>query len=296
MDIHQLRIFSAVYRLKSFTGASKELGISQPTISEHIKNLETSLSCRLFDRMGRTIMPTAQADLLFPRAQQLLDSVSTLLEEMAGSTERISGKIVLGTSSVPGTYIIPSMAVEFKRDYPEVTFEVIINDTAAIIEMVSNHEIYCGIVGAREDPDRLEFLPLVHDELLLIAAPELAPPNEINPDQLTDLPFLLRENGSGTRKCMEDHFAAAGIDDKSLNTVAILGSNAAVKEAALRGLGVTVLSGLTVVNELAEGKLRQIRLKGLAMGRDFFLVNHKQRTLPAHYQAFCQHLRKRLGQ
>ena len=78
MDFHQLKIFSAVYRLKSFTGASKELNISQPTISAHIKNLEKELSCQLFDRLGRAIIPTAEGELLFPRAQQRLDSLSRL--------------------------------------------------------------------------------------------------------------------------------------------------------------------------------------------------------------------------
>lgn len=294
MDFHQLKIFSAVYRLKSFTGASKELGISQPTISEHIKNLEGDLSCRLFDRMGRTIMPTPQADLLFPRAQQLLDSIATLRKDLAGSNERISGKIILGTSSIPGTYLIPAMAVEFKGLYPEVTFEVIIKGSAAIIEMVLNHEIFCGIVGARQDSERLEFLPLIRDELILVGAPELAEPGEIGPEQLGGLPFLLRERGSGTRKCMEDHFRAAGIDSDSLTIIASLGSNAAVKEAARRGLGVTVLSKLAVENELADGILRRIKLKGLTMSRDFYLVHHKLRTLPPSYQAFRDHLRNRL--
>ncbi len=295
MDFHQLRIFTAVYRLKSFTGASRELGISQPTISEHIKNLEASLSCRLFDRLGRTIMPTTQADLLFPRAQLLLDSVSTLEEELTGSLDRISGKIVLGTSSVPGTYLIPAMAVEFKNDHPKVTFEVLINDTASIIDMVSDHRIFCGIVGARLDSEQLEFLPLIRDELIMASAPKLALPEKIGPDRLSGLPFLFREKGSGTRKCMENHFKAAGIDPEALNSVATLGSNAAVKEAVRQGLGVTVLSRLAVANELANGTIRQIKIEGLAMSRDFYLIRHKQRTMSARYLAFFQHLQKRLS-
>jgi DNA-binding transcriptional LysR family regulator len=293
MDFHQLKIFATVYRLKSFTGASKELGISQPTISEHIKNLEAELSCRLFDRLGRSIMPTSQAELLFPRAQQLLDSLITLQDDLAESAKLISGEIAFGTSTIPGTYIIPAMAVEFKKEFPDITFEIIIKDTATIIEMITAHEIFCGIVGARHDSERLEFVPLVRDELILVTSKELDLPPEISPEQLTDLPFLLREKGSGTRKCMADYFTGVGINAKTLKTVATLGSTAAVKEAARQGLGTTVLSKLAVENELADGALRQIKITGLTMTRDFYLVHHKQRTMPNRYQAFLHHLQNR---
>ncbi|MCA1765731.1 MAG: hypothetical protein LC633_05725 [Desulfobulbaceae bacterium] len=108
-----------------------------------------------------------------------------------------------------------------------------INDTASIIAMVSDHRIFCGIVGAGLDSEQLEFLPLIRDELIMVSAPKLALPEKIGPDQLTGLPFLFREKGSGTRECMENHFKATGNDPHALNNVAILGSNAAVKEAVL---------------------------------------------------------------
>jgi DNA-binding transcriptional LysR family regulator len=291
MDFHQLTIFAAVYRLRSFTGAAQELGISQPTISEHIKNLEGDLACRLFDRLGRTIMPTSQADLLFPRTQQLLDSLLALRDDLAGAATRIAGEIAFGSSTIPGAYLIPALAVEFKKKFPEVTFEVIIKDTATILEMIRAHEIFCGIVGTRQDSDKLEFLPFIRDELILVAGRQLGLAEEIGPQQLAGLPFLLRERGSGTRKCMEDHFRQAGLDLGSLRTVATFGSTAAVKEAARQGLGVTILSKLAVDRDLAGGTLRRIRLQGLVMTRNFYLVHQPQRTMPSHYQAFFQRLR-----
>lgn len=293
MDFHQLKIFAAVYRLKSFTGASKELGISQPTISEHIKNLEAELSCRLFDRLGRSIMPTSQADLLFPRALQLQDSLATLRDDLSGSAELVSGKISLGTSTIPGTYLIPAMAVKFNKKFPEVTFEIIIKDTDTILEMIMAHTIFCGIVGARYDSEKLQFMPFAQDELVLVTSKKLGLPARIKPAQLTDLPFLLRETGSGTRKCMTEYFANAGIKSVALQTIATLGSTAAVKEAARQGLGVTVVSKLAVKKELADGTLQQIKITGLTMSRDFYLVHHKQRTMPNHYHAFIHHLQNR---
>ncbi len=72
MDIHQLRIFASVYRNRSFSKASKENHISQPTISEHVKNLENDLDCKLFDRLGRSIVPTKEAEILYPRALHII--------------------------------------------------------------------------------------------------------------------------------------------------------------------------------------------------------------------------------
>jgi len=290
MDFHQLRIFSEVYRLRSFTRAAESLHISQPTISEHIKNLEGELSCKLFDRMGRTIIPTAEAELLFPRSRQLLDALNRLQDDLLRSREEISGEIALGASTIPGTYIIPGRVVEFRRLHPEVTFKVLIEDTAGIVKMILAHELFCGIVGAQTPSDKLTYLPFHRDELVLVGRNDLFPAGPRNVSALAELPFLLREEGSGTRQIMEEYLAGQGMAVSDLNTVAILGSTAAVKEAACQGLGVTILSRLAVAKELAEGTLGEITIKGLRMGRDFYLVYHTQRTLPIHYQMFCRHL------
>jgi len=290
MDFHQLKIFSEVFRLRSFTKASASLNISQPTISEHIKNLESELSCLLFDRLGRSIVPTQEGEMLFPRAQQLLDSLNRLRDDLTSSVDRVTGEIIFGASTIPGTYLVPNRVAGFARQYPEVTFEVIIEDTARIGEMILDHQLFCGIVGARLSSEKFSYQIFVQDELVLVANRDIWPKPEITLQQLTRLPFLLRERGSGTRKCMEEHFNRAGLAISTLETVATLGSTASVKEAAIQGLGATVLSSLAIKNELASDALHEIEIKGLEMKRDFFLVKHRQRTLPVHYQAFCDHL------
>ncbi len=221
MDFHQLRIFSEVYRLRSFTRAAETLNISQPTISEHIKNLEGELSASLFDRMGRTIIPTATAELLFPRAQQLLDSLNRLHDDLVRARDEVRGTIVLAASTIPGTYIVPARVVEFSRLHPEVTFEVIIEDTAQITRMILDHQLFCGIVGAKTFSEKLGYQSFVRDELLLVGHPNLCRAARISAEQLKRLPFLLREKGSGTRSCMEEHFAGIGIYPGNLTEVAI---------------------------------------------------------------------------
>ena len=291
MELHHLKIFASVYKNKSFTKASKQLHISQPTISEHIKNLEAHLGGSLFDRLGRSIIPTREADFLYPRVLKILEDLDKLEDDLAMAGERIKGEIILGASTIPGTYILPTLAVGFKEIHPEISFEIRIDDTARITDQVLNHELLCGIVGARTHPQKLDYTSLFADELILVAAPGVIAKPVKGLDALSSLPFLSREQGSGTRKIMERFLEQAGFDPTRLNIVATLGSTAAVKEALKTGLGAAILSRLAVQEELQAGRLREHRLAGLTMLRKFFLIKHKKRTLPLQYQAFSQYIR-----
>lgn len=295
MEIHHLKIFVSVYKLRSFTKASEILFISQPTISEHIKNFEAELNCHLFDRLGRTIMPTRQAEFLYPRALKIIAEVEKLHEDLAVSGKQIKGELVIGASTIPGTYILPIISMKFKQIHPEVSFEIRIGDSGKITDMVLNHELLCGIVGARMESKKLAYLPFFNDELVLVASENAVPGRLAEPSDIYALPFLSREIGSGTRKIMEDFLIRTGIDPKRLDIVATLGSTAAVKEALKAGLGISILSRLAVRDELAAGKLKEIPIPDLKMRRDFYLIGHKKRTWPPLYEEFSRFLQESAG-
>lgn len=290
MDIHHLKIFASVYKNKSFTRASEEMLISQPTISEHIKNLENSLQCRLFDRLGRSIMPTAEAEVLYPKALQILDDLEQLQNDVTAAGARIRGKLVIGASTIPGAYILPPVACSFKTLNPDVAFEILIEDSTKITNMVLQHELLCGIVGARTTSDKLEFVPLIEDELVLVASKTVLDQKSITLQKLSGIPFLQRETGSGTRQTFENYLAKNHYTVDTFNIVATLGSTSAVKQAAKAGLGAAVISRIAVQEALAAGILQETRIKNLKMKRKFYLVRQKKRTLPPHYLAFCHHL------
>lgn len=291
MDIHHLKIFVSVYRNKSFTRASEELRISQPTISEHIKNLENSLACKLFDRLGRSILPTAEADILYPRTLQLLDDLYSMQEEVSAAAAGVRGKLTIGASTIPGTYILPRVACSFKKQYPDVAFEILIKDSATITGMVLQHDLLCGIVGARRTSEKLEYAPLLEDELVLVATKKVLDQKTITLEKLRTIPFLLRETGSGTRQTFENFLARINTATDSFNIVATLGSTSAVKQAVKEGLGTSVLSRIAVQEELDSGMLHAIPIRNMKMKRKFHLVRQKKRTLPPQYAAFCAHLK-----
>jgi len=292
MDIHHLKIFASVYKYRSFTRASEELHISQPTISEHIKNLENSLDCKLFDRLGRSIMPTAEADVLYPKTLLLLDDLDSMKEEVTAAGTGVKGKLVIGASTIPGTYILPRMAYSFKKQHPDVSFEILIEDSARITGMVLQHELLCGIVGARTKSDKLDYASLLEDEIILVATRKVLNQKTVTLEKLLSIPFLQREVGSGTRQTFENFIRKSAISNDNFNTVATLGSTSAVKQAAKEGLGASVISRIAVQEELDRGILHEITIRNMKMKRKFYLVLQKKRTLPPQYLAFCNHLKK----
>jgi len=280
----------AVYREKSFTKAAELLFTSQPTISEHMQNLEARLNCRLFDRLGRSILPTAQAELLYPRAIAILDDLRRLEEDINTTRQGTSGELVIGASTIPGTYILPAIAASFKNDFPGISFEIRINDSAKIVDAVAENELLFGVVGAKIPVAGLVFQPFIEDELILAAAAANPVPPSISMETLHSLPFIVRERGSGTRKSIEALLGQQRQSFEQFNICATLGSSSAVKEAIKADLGLSIISRHAVRAELLQGSIKEVDVSGLTMKRNFFVVTSRKRTQPNHYQLFLERL------
>ena len=281
-----------MYKSGSFTKAAELLSTSQPAVSEQIKTLEKRLGCRLFDRLGRTIKPTRKAEILYPKALAILEDIRNVEEELLLEDQNVSGELTVGASTIPGAYILPHIATDFKVLHPEISFEIRIADSGEVIDAVLNHDLLIGIVGAKITSRSLNFYPFVEDELVLAAAGGKKINSRISLQQLAELPFLLRENGSGTRKSMEEFGFKNGLAIDQLNTVAVLGSNAAIKEAIKENLGVSILSRISIRDELGCGKLKEIQIQGMTLKRSFYVVTLKKRSLPNHYTVFLETLLK----
>ena len=259
-------------------------------MSEHIQNLEARLNCRLFDRLGRSILPTAEAEILYPRAIAILEDLQRLEEEIAVTGKSICGKLLLGAGTIPGAYILPGLAAAFKVDFPEISFEIRIDDSASIVAAVASNELLLGVVGAKITSPKVQFQPFAEDTLILAAAQDNPVAAEITLEQLRHLPFIVRERGSGTRKSTESLLARQQQSLDKLNICATLGSSAAVKEAIKANLGISILSRLAIADELASGKIKEIRIPELTMKRHFYIVTPSRRTLPRAYQEFLTRL------
>lgn len=286
MDIHQLRVFCSVFRNRSFSQAAAEQRLTQPTVSEHIADLERSLGTPLFDRAGRSIHPTPEAEILFTRANTIIEQMDAIPEAIARSRKELSGQVVIGASSIPAVYLLPAAIADFRKRHPGVSFKVRAGDSREIAELVLSHELTIGIVGSQIVRGHLHYRPLMEDELVVVV-PAHGWEKHSTLKSLAKQPLVLREEGSGTRREAERILQAAGIDPAQLAVAAILGSTDAVKQGVKAGLGWSVVSRRAVEEEVAAGTLRVAPVTA-RMRRSFYAVTHTRRSQPAACQAFIE--------
>jgi DNA-binding transcriptional LysR family regulator len=297
MDLWQLNIFCKVIELKSFSRAGKAVHLSQPTISSHIKDLEDHFSCRLIDRLSKEAIPTKAGELLYGYAKRMLalrDETETVLAEYNG---KIQGRLVIGGSTIPGTYLMPQLIADFKRTYPDVIISLVIGDTDHIIDGILKASLELGIVGAKAETRKIVQEKLIEDEMCLIvpAGHRWAGQKRVSLKRLVSEPFIVREHGSGTLKSLGQNLSRCGYSLEDLNVVAELGSTQAICQGIKTGAGVSVISKLAVAEDIQAGRLNALEIKGLDLKRNFYLTRHRHRSPSPLCRAFVNFLKEKLS-
>ncbi|MGD2037400.1 MAG: selenium metabolism-associated LysR family transcriptional regulator [Desulfobacterales bacterium] len=297
MDLWQLNIFCKVIELKSFSRAGKAVHLSQPTISSHIKDLEDHFNCRLIDRLSKEAIPTKAGELLYGYAKRMLalrDETETVLAEYNG---KIQGRLVIGGSTIPGTYLMPQLIADFKRTYPDVIISLVIGDTDHIIDGILKASLELGIVGAKAETRKIVQEKLIEDEMCLIvpAGHRWAGQKRVSLKRLVSEPFIVREHGSGTLKSLGQNLSRCGYSIEDLNVVAELGSTQAICQGIKTGAGVSVISKLAVAEDIQAGRLNALEIKGLDLKRNFYLTRHRHRSPSPLCRAFVNFLKEKLS-
>jgi DNA-binding transcriptional LysR family regulator len=292
MDIHQLKVFISVYKNKSFSKAAKEVFLTQPTVSEHIKILEEDLGCKLFDRIGKTVIPTKEAEILYGYAVDIANKIDNLKDAVQRIKSKPAGNLLVGASSIPGTYILPRLISSFKNTYPNISVQVDISDSKQVIENLVSGKFLIGIVGTIINNSKIDYVPFMNDELVIIS-PNFIHETDIEPEKILKFPFIIREEGSGTRKEMENLLNELGIDTHDLQIVCTLSSTDAVKQAVKSGLGISILSIHAVKDEINCNNLKILKIKDFEMKRYFYIAYHRKRTLPFIYKLFQEFLKEK---
>jgi len=294
LDLRRLEAFSKVYELRSFSRAGEVLFLSQPTISAHIASLEKELKVQLFDRLGRSILPTAAGDILYTHVLEAFRSLESATAEIQLLQERVCGSLVVGGSTIPAHYLLPSVLAVFLKRHPEVTVQVSVGDSEAIVRDILEGRLMVAVVGGIfEESQDLVFTPILQDELVVIAPPNLEAPNfGLALDTLSSYSWVMREHGSGTRMALERGLAAGGVDIRELKTAVVVESTQAVLRCVKAGIGISVTSRLAAQEELDRGALQVLDCPCLPMQRFFYCVHFKRRQLFPAVRLFIDFLQE----
>jgi DNA-binding transcriptional LysR family regulator len=284
VNLHQLRIFHTVARLGSFSRAAEELKISQPSVSIQVGDLERSLGVELFEQLGKRIYLSEAGRVLEDYAQRILTLVneaSTAVAEVRGVHR---GRVMIGATNIPGTYLLPWVLLHFQERYPQITVSLEISTARRISERVLRNELDLGVVGWEISAQNLVARRFFEDEIVLVVASNhrLASGGSISLANLRDERVILRERGSGTREAVDAALRDAGV---SLTPVMELGSSEAVKEAVAAGLGVSFLSRLAVAVDVSAGRLSIVPVDGVTIKQPFVVISHRDKRVSQVMQA-----------
>jgi DNA-binding transcriptional LysR family regulator len=292
-ELPYLATFVKAAELSSFTAAAQALGLSQSAVSLRVQALERELRATLFDRRGGRVLLTDAGRRLHACAQRILELHKEARQQVTGRRAPLAGDLTLAASSVPGEHLLPALLSSFRKKHPGIQVRASVSDTRAVLNQVEHGQAHLGLVGGRTDVPHLEFHKIACDCLILVvpAGHPWARRKRVSLDQLATQPLILREPGSGSRWCLEQALAGAGKAPGDLSIALELGSNEAIKEAVIRGVGLAVLSKQAVRQEVRAGRLHPVQVTGLALKREIFVVWDRRRVLPIPARLFLDLLK-----
>ena len=283
MTFRHLKIFITVADTGSMTAAAKALYIAQPTVSQAVSELEEHYGVKLFDRLAKRLYLTDKGTRLLSYARHLISLMNEMEQVMQGPDQ--SGLIKVGASLTVGTYLLPQLVHQFKHQYPFLQIRSTIKNTLDIERLLLQNAIDFAVVeGMVHTPD-IVATPFMDDKLLLVCGKThpLYQADAIPPAELENLQFIVREQGSGTRELFENMMATQEI--KWQLAWECNGSDV-LKNAAVKGIGVAVISQRLVERELAAGDLSIVQVEGIDLKRKFSVVHHKNKFLTEPMRAF----------
>ncbi|MCJ8165751.1 LysR substrate-binding domain-containing protein [Pontibacter sp. E15-1] len=287
----RLRVFQAVAENLSFSKAAKVLFVTQPAVSRHINELESQMGSALFNRHGNSISLTPAGELLQRYATRIFALYRSLEEELHDLQQQHAGQLRIGSSTTISQYILPRILAAFKRSYPDIDLTLVNHNSERIEQLLAEGKIDIGLIEGNATQPQLHYASFVHDELVLVTGTgnKKSYPDEIDVAQLTQLPLVIRESGSGTLDVIENALRQHHVSRKALQVEMQLGSTESIKQYLQHASACAFLSIHTVSEELAANKLRVIEVRGLEITRTFQFINlHGQSSrLTDLFRKFC---------
>jgi DNA-binding transcriptional LysR family regulator len=274
MENFRLKVFRSVCDHLSFRRAAEELHLSQPAVSQQINALEDELSIRLLDRTGGRVVLTLAGRILKKRALEVAEIIALTQEELASLKGEHSGLLRAGSSTSIAQYVLPRMLGCFKREHPRVKLQIRSGNTEEVVDWLIEGEIAIGLIEGPALRKGVRTEPFMEDELVLLY-PAHHPWKDREVLTIQDLKgahFLMREQGSGTRRVLEAALAKAGLKAKDLEVVMELDSTEAIISSVESGLGIGFVTRAAILPRLPLGKFATANIKGLRIARNFSLV------------------------
>lgn len=292
MEFRQLEAFVNAVKYKSFSKAADATFLTQPTISTHVGNLEAELGVRLLNRKGREISLTHEGQEFYSYAMELLNTRERAINQLHSFSKELEGILEIQTSSIPGHSFLPKLMEEFHKKNPKIRFYVEQTDSRTVNDNLLSQRGEIGFTGYKGSQG-LIYEPVFYDEMVLIT-PDIEKyrsyknGEEIPVELFIDDPFVLREDGSGTKQEMEKALIDGKAVFRDVDVVARMTNMSSVKQVVSRGLGISIVSEQVVKDSAELERIRYFRIKGLEKKRCFYVAYNRSAVLSPAAEAFLQ--------
>lgn len=280
MTLEQLRIFVAVAQMEHFTRAANRLKISQSAVSSAISALETEHRIQLFDRSRRHVELTGAGNILLAEAEAILNRVNLALRRLEDLSELRSGHLSVAASQTVANYWLPALLQQFHNEYPGVEIDLWHGNSTEVEKRIARGEADLGFIEQEPRDPALEIEHVASDELIAVVGP--AHPwfgrAHVEWSELTETPWIMREEGSGTRALFEAALQEHSIPVNALDIALTLRTGESILGAVAAGGSAAVISGLVAAIALKAGDLH--RLKPICIQRDFIALSLPGRAQP----------------
>lgn len=295
MNFRQLEVFVSIVKYHSFSKAAEELYLTQPTVSAHISALEEEMGVQLIVRSTKAVYPSPAGAILYEYANNLLMMRDRTYYAMKNYPEMLTTTLEMAASTVPAEYVLPQLITQFGKQYPHVLFSVQESDSEHVIRKVITDEVMLGFTGTILDDDKCEFAEIAQDRLVIVT------PNtdiyrkfsreDFPVETLRTAPMIQRMLGSGTRKESDAYLINCGLNPSDLHVIAYFDSIESIKQAICCGMGLSIMSEMSVVDLEKHGKVLVFRNENPFMHRRLYCVYRKNRQLPPSAELFVKHLK-----
>lgn len=294
MNLEHLRTLVNIVEHGSLSAAARAMRISQPAVTKQVQRMEAEMGLGLIARGPKRraeLTPAGERVLAF--ARNTLDGFEALERDLAAFQTVDRGTLVLAASTIPGEYVLPGLLAAFRAEYAQVEVQMTISDTADVASKVLGDEADVGVIGAVVQRPGLRLERLVEDEVILVVPPNhrFSGRQRVAVEELAGEPLILREEGSGTRRSVEEVLAAAGMRLPEDHIALILGSTQAILHGVQQGLGLGFVSARASAQAQADRRVACVRLDGVDLRRDLYLAYLPHRVgdpLVTHFLDFAR--------
>ncbi len=294
---YRTHTFLEVYRHRSYTRAAEALLITQPAVSQHVRQLEAHYGCALFAKTGRGIEPTAAGDLLYRSLLTMENDESRLREDVARLVGAPSGSdaapLRFGCTRTIADFIAPRLVSSHLASHPDAGVTLLAGNTRDLVALLDEGDIDFALVEGSFDRQRFGYAALSREPYVAVSRAADAP----RPRSIRDLlgeRLVLREAGSGTREILEKHLAARDLSVSDFAGAIELESIPTIKACVKAGAGITFLYRVAVEEELAHGELFDITPPDFEVEHDLCLIWQRGSRYAQRYRALCGSWRKLL--